>query len=107
MVFAASLTTLLRALRVPSDKWNLSPSRAPSKKPVQKPAHIPTDPILPIAPAEQPVTMPVLILHPEVIAHRPGFTVALPPLPRDTFRPIRAPHPVPHPPPGERHRRVI
>src|ERR1019366_522963 len=79
-------------------------SPLPSKEPVQEPAHIAADPILPIPAPEQPVTMAVLIFHLEVIAPRPGFPAAFPPLSGDPFRPIGAAHPMPHPPPGERHR---
>ena len=57
---------------------------------MQKPAHVAADTILSIAPAEQPVTIPVLILHPEVIAHRPHLPVSFPPLSGDPFRPWRS-----------------
>ena len=60
---------------------------------MQKPAHIPADAVFPIASPEQPVTMSRLIFHPEVIAYRPGFPVAFPPLPGNAFRSIRAAHP--------------
>src|SRR5262249_42489529 len=83
------------------------PSLSSSEQPVQEPPHVPGDAVLAVAMPKQPVPVPVLIFHPEVIAHRPRLATPFPPFPGDPLRPVRPPHPVPHPPPGEGHRWVI
>src|SRR5580704_10312157 len=119
MASAVSFThhlRVLRFLRVLRVKWNPSTGTNPSpigtnpslsKKPMQKPPHIPGHRILPIAAAEQPEPVPILILDPEIIPHRPRLATAFPPLAGDAFRTVGAAHAVAHAAPGERHRRMV
>src|SRR6185437_1434843 len=81
--------------------------RNPSKKPVQEPAHVTGYAVLPVTPAEQPEAPPLFVLDPEIVADRAHLTVALPPFPRDSLRPVGPPHPMPYPPPREGHRWVV
>ena len=80
--------------------------RPRSEKPMQEPVHVTGFHIAAVAAPEQPETTAILVLHPEIVAHRAHFPVTLPPFAGDPFRSIRSSDPMAHPAPGEGDRGV-